>query len=266
MKKIVRVSDWRKITQRNNLTKRDLIIIIITLTHITFLFENANNKFHREAEMAKSLLCSSTLNPFFSATLSSSKKNQIAYSGNSKNQTSSSLLWKRRELSLGFMSSLVAIGLVSNDRRRHDANAAILEADDDEELLEKVKQDRKKRIERQAVLNSAVKEKGYLQDLVYKLSKVGQAIENNDLPAAGLVLGKGNDTEWVKTVNLAFTKLSTSPEENTEVEAFNSSLASLITSVNKNDIESSKLAFVSSAGAFEKWTTLTGLLEQLKGL
>ena len=58
------------------------------------------------------------------------------------------------------MSSLVAIGLVSNDRRRHDANAAILEADDDEELLEKVKQDRKKRIERQAVLNSAVKEKG----------------------------------------------------------------------------------------------------------
>jgi len=160
MKKIVRVSDWRKITQRNNLTKRDLIIIIITLTHITFLFENANNKFHREAEMAKSLLCSSTLNPFFSATLSSSKKNQIAYSGNSKNQTSSSLLWKRRELSLGFMSSLVAIGLVSNDRRRHDANAAILEADDDEELLEKVKQDRKKRIERQAVLNSAVKEKG----------------------------------------------------------------------------------------------------------
>ncbi|XP_010456017.1 PREDICTED: thylakoid lumenal 16.5 kDa protein, chloroplastic [Camelina sativa] len=218
--------------------------------------------------MAKSLLCSSTLNPFFSTTLSSSassKKTQIVYSGNSKNQTSS-LLWNRRELSLGFMSSLVAIGLVNNDRRRQDANAAILEADDDEELLEKVKQDRKKRIERQAVLNSAVKEKGYLQDLVYKLSKVGQAIENNDLPAAGLVLGKGIDTEWVKTVDLAFTKLSTSPEENTEVEAFNSSLASLITSVNKNDIESSKLAFVSSAGAFEKWTTLTGVLEQLKGL
>ncbi|ESQ37917.1 hypothetical protein EUTSA_v10028953mg [Eutrema salsugineum] len=218
--------------------------------------------------MAKSLLCSSTLNPFFSSTISSStssKKNQIAYSGNSKNQTSS-LLCNRRDLSLGFMSSFLAIGLVGNDRRSRDANAAILEADDDEELMEKVKQDRKKRIERQAVLNSAVKEKGYLQDLVYNLSKVGQAIENNDLPAAGLVLGKGVDTEWVKTANLAFTKLSTSPEENTEVETFNSSLASLITSVNKNDIESSKLAFVSSAGAFEKWTALTGLLGQLKGI
>lgn len=113
--------------------------------------------------MAKSLLCSSTLNPFFSSTLSSStcskNKNQIAYSGNSKNQTSS-LLCNRRDLSLGFMSSFLAIGLVGNDIRRRDANAAILEADDDEELLEKVKQDRKKRIERQAVFNSAVKEKG----------------------------------------------------------------------------------------------------------
>uniref|UniRef100_A0A1J3JU07 Thylakoid lumenal 16.5 kDa protein, chloroplastic n=1 Tax=Noccaea caerulescens TaxID=107243 RepID=A0A1J3JU07_NOCCA len=218
--------------------------------------------------MAKSLLCSSTLNPFLSSTLSSStcsKKSQIVYSGNNKNQTSS-LSWNRRELSLGFMSSFLAIGLMGSDRRSRDANAAILEADDDEELLEKVKQDRKKRIERQAVINSAAKEKGYLQDLVYKLSKVGQAIENNDLPAAVSVLGKGTDTEWVKTVNLAFTKLSSSPEENTEVETFNSSLASLITSVNKNDIESSKLAFVSSASAFEKWTTLTGLLAQLKGI
>nr|VDD27815.1 unnamed protein product [Brassica oleracea] len=219
--------------------------------------------------MAKSLLCSSALNSFFSPTLSSStssKNNQIACSGNIKNQTPS-LSWNRRELSLGFMSSFLAVGLVgNNDRRSRDANAAILEADDDEELLEKVKQDRKKRIERQAVLNSAVKEKGYLQDLVYNLSKVGQAIENNDLPAAGLVLGNGSDTEWVKTANLAFTKLSASPEENTEVETFNSSLASLVTSVNKNDLESSKLAFVSSASAFEKWSSLTGLLGQLKGI
>ncbi|CDY65568.1 BnaCnng47730D [Brassica napus] len=139
------------------------------------------------------------------------------------------------------------------------------------ELLEKVKQDRKKRIERRAVLNSAVNEKGYLQDLVYKLSKVGQAIENNDLEAACLVLGKGIDTGWVKTVNLAFTKLFFFllfffNSQWWKVETFNSSLASLITSVNKNDRESSKLAFVSSASAFEKWTSLTGLLGHLKGI
>ncbi|XP_061350801.1 uncharacterized protein LOC133295907 isoform X2 [Gastrolobium bilobum] len=41
-----------------------------------------------------------------------------------------------------------------------DANAAILEAEDDEELMEKVKKDRKKRLERQGVINSSTKETG----------------------------------------------------------------------------------------------------------
>jgi hypothetical protein len=36
--------------------------------------------------------------------------------------------------------------------------------------------------------------------------------------------------------------------------------------VTRNDVESSKLAFVSSASAFQKWTALTGLVGQLKGL
>ena len=40
------------------------------------------------------------------------------------------------------------------------ALAAVLEAEDDLELLEKVKQDRKKRIERQAIINSSKKETG----------------------------------------------------------------------------------------------------------
>lgn len=41
-----------------------------------------------------------------------------------------------------------------------EANAAILEADDDEELLERVKRDRKKRLERQGVINSSSQETG----------------------------------------------------------------------------------------------------------
>ena len=32
-----------------------------------------------------------------------------------------------------------------------------------------------------------------------------------------------------------------------------------------NDVESSKLAIVSSASAFEEWSSLTGLAVQLKG-
>uniref|UniRef100_A0A6V7QT89 Maintenance of Photosystem II under High light 2 C-terminal domain-containing protein n=1 Tax=Ananas comosus var. bracteatus TaxID=296719 RepID=A0A6V7QT89_ANACO len=146
------------------------------------------------------------------------------------------------------------------------ARAAILEADDDEQLLERVKQDRKIRLQRQGVISSSGEETGYLQELVYKLSKVGQAIENDDLPAASSVLGPNADAEWVQKVNTAFMKLSSSPEEKVEVETFNSSLASLFTSVGKRDVESSKMAFVSSAAALEKWIGLTGLVSQLKGL
>ncbi|KAK8610121.1 hypothetical protein V6N13_081292 [Hibiscus sabdariffa] len=133
---------------------------------------------------------------------------------------------------------------------------SILEADDDEELLEKVKKDRKKRLEKQGVISSSGKEKGYLQDLVYKLSQIGQAIDKNDLSAASLVLGGSTDTEWVKNASVAFNKLSSSPEEKTQVETFNSSIASLVSSVTKNDVESTKVAFVESATALEKWTKL----------
>ncbi|KAM1061676.1 hypothetical protein FF1_026113 [Malus domestica] len=169
----------------------------------------------------------------------------------------------KRSLSICFLTSF-AFSLVGKDFS--SSKAAILEADDDEELLEKVKKDRKKRLERQGVLSSSKKETGYLQELVYRLSKAGQAIDSNDLPAASSVLGGSTDTDWVQKANIALNKLSSSPEEKTEVDTFNSSLASLILSVTRNDVESSKLAFVSSAIAIEKWTTLTGLIGQLKGL
>ncbi|TKY54841.1 Thylakoid lumenal 16.5 kDa protein [Spatholobus suberectus] len=122
----------------------------------------------------------------------------------------------KRGLSISFLTAFV-LSLASAD-----ANAAILEADDDEELLEKVKRDRKERLERQGVISSSAKEteasskvvepnfggcrmnkmsqkcKGYLQDLVLKLSEVGNAIENNDRhTAAASVFGSGTDTDWV---------------------------------------------------------------------
>ncbi|KAI3524463.1 hypothetical protein L1887_03118 [Cichorium endivia] len=168
----------------------------------------------------------------------------------------------KRSLSI----SLTSLFLLSLTGNTNDANAAILEADDDLELMEKVKKDRKKRIEKQTVLNSSNKDREYLQDVIYKLSKVGQAIENNDLPSAGSVLGQTPDADWLKMANAALSKLSSSPEEKSEVDTFNVSLTSLYSSVTKNDIEASKLAFVDSATAFEKWTTLTGLVGQLKGL
>ncbi|KAL9683857.1 hypothetical protein QQ045_021284 [Rhodiola kirilowii] len=163
--------------------------------------------------------------------------------------------------------SLLAISLSStlllSVGSRDGASAAILEADDDLELLEKVKKDRQKRIDRQLLVDSSKKETEYLQDVVYKLSKAGEAIDKEDMAAASSVLG---DAELVKKANLAFIKLSSSSEERTEAEAFNSSIAKLITSVSQNDIQTSKQAFVSSATALEKWVSLTGLASQIKGL
>ncbi|XP_068648006.1 thylakoid lumenal 16.5 kDa protein, chloroplastic-like [Aristolochia californica] len=171
----------------------------------------------------------------------------------------------RRSLAVSFTTlTLSATGVTL--LREPDANAAILEADDDEELMERVKKDRKKRLQRQEVINSSKKETAYLQDLVYKLSKVGQAIDSNDLSTASSVLGSNTDADWIQNVNSAFTKLSFSPEEKSEVDTFNTSLASLISAVQKKDLQSSKIAFVVSATALEKWTALSGLVSLLKGL
>lgn len=50
---------------------------------------------------------------------------------------------------------------------------------------------------------------GYLQELIYKLNRVGQAIENNDVTAAGSVLGRNMDADWLQNVNVAFAKVKT---------------------------------------------------------
>lgn len=49
---------------------------------------------------------------------------------------------------------------------------------------------------------------GYLQDPVYKLSEVGQAIDKNDLSSASSVIGGSTNTEGVKMANAAFTKVA----------------------------------------------------------
>lgn len=62
-------------------------------------------------------------------------------------------LSRRHGFSVGFTA--LALFLLANPSR-----AAILEADDDEELLERVKKDRKKRLQRQGVISSSDKETG----------------------------------------------------------------------------------------------------------
>lgn len=227
-------------------------------------FLSTANTFHSSTPSSSSSSSSSPLlrSRFACLHCHNNAKRLVICKSNSDPPSQIPALTKRR-LSICFISSFI-FPLVGQGFS--DANAAILEADDDEELLEKVKKDRKKRLERQGIISSANKEKGYLQEVVYKLSKVGQAIDSNDFSTASSVLGGSSNADWVRNANLAFNKLSSSPEEKSEVDAFNSSLASLISSVTQNDVESSKTAFVASASALEKWTALAGLVGQLKGL
>nr|ABK22921.1 unknown [Picea sitchensis] len=142
----------------------------------------------------------------------------------------------------------------------------ILEPDDDVELMEKFKADRKKRLGQQDKINTLKNEAAYVQEAVYKLSEVGQAIEKNDFTRAIGVLGKSLDTKWIVDVKEAFLKVSSDPEQKSKAETFTASLDSLISAVSKKNLDLSKSAFVSSADALEDWSALTGLSEQLKGL
>lgn len=63
----------------------------------------------------------------------------------------------KRSLSVHLITSF---GFLFAGKGCAGAKAAILEAEDDEELLEKVKRDRKKRLERQGAISSSNKEKG----------------------------------------------------------------------------------------------------------
>ncbi|KAL3024568.1 hypothetical protein AAZX31_04G130800 [Glycine max] len=273
-------NDWIRLHNPATLSSEGSIKIAVSLNFAVQKYQQNKKIKYRERlerEMAKNILSTSNpiLLPSSSPSSSSSSfvkpihvcSNPIIKSTLKRELTlckatpHSPIVVTKRGLSISFITSFV-LSLAG----KKNANAAILEADDDEELLEKVKRDRKKRLEKQGVISSSKQETGYLQDLVYKLSAVGQALEKNDLSAAGSVLGGSTDADWVQRANIAFNKLSSSSEEKTEVDAFNSSLASLISSVSKKDVESSKIAFVSSATAFEKWTSMTGLAAQLKGL
>ncbi|KAH9298958.1 hypothetical protein KI387_030640, partial [Taxus chinensis] len=104
----------------------------------------------------------------------------------------------------------------------------------------------------------------YVQDAVYKLCEVGQAIDKNDFTSAQRVLGKSLDTKWIVNVKEAFSKVSSNPKEKSEADTFIASLSSLISAVSKENFDLCKSAFVSSADALEDWSVLTGLSEQLK--
>eukprot|EP00249_Psilotum_nudum_P027225 c34654_g1_i1 orf=655-1368(-) len=146
------------------------------------------------------------------------------------------------------------------------AALGILEADDDEQLLERVKEDRRRKIQKRGELNAYKKEAASVQTAIFKLSKAGQALDVNDFLSASSLLGSSLDIDWIEDVKVALSKLSSNDEERTAAKTFSSSLQSLQSAVLNQDLASSKTAFVASASALERWSALTGFAQQLKGL
>lgn len=80
---------------------------------------------------------------------------------NSDQPSFPTLILSKRNMSIGLTTAFF-MSLAAGKGLCFDANAAILEADDDVELLEKVKKDRQKRLEKQSVISSSDKEKGQI--------------------------------------------------------------------------------------------------------
>eukprot|EP00850_Spirogloea_muscicola_P000402 SM000001S04804 [mRNA] locus=s1:2261449:2268312:- [translate_table: standard] len=143
---------------------------------------------------------------------------------------------------------------------------AILEADDDEDLLERIKGERRGKIAKRQTLGEYKSEAASVQKAVYKLSRTGQALDEADYGTASRVLGASLDADWVAELRAALAKVTSNDEEQKQAEEISSALGALQTAVLKDDVEGACSAFLASAGALEKWSSLTGLNLELQGL
>lgn len=143
---------------------------------------------------------------------------------------------------------------------------ALLDQDDDEALLEKVKKDRDSRIKERTSRGNFKEETSTIQKAVYRLSKAGQALDESDSAAASVILASPQDSAWFPDLVAALEKGSVNFEESSVASEVKSSIAALQDAVLKKDILAAEKFFVASATALEKWISLAGLTSQILGL
>eukprot|EP00271_Cylindrocystis_brebissonii_P015067 TRINITY_DN37009_c0_g1_i1.p1 TRINITY_DN37009_c0_g1~~TRINITY_DN37009_c0_g1_i1.p1 ORF type:complete len:215 (-),score=39.64 TRINITY_DN37009_c0_g1_i1:460-1104(-) len=143
---------------------------------------------------------------------------------------------------------------------------ALLDADEDELLLERVKRDRKSKILKRESLGSYKNEEASLQKAIFKLSYTGQAIDESDFARASVLLGSGPEGLWVAELGDAVKKVTSSAEEQEAANTLTTSIGALQSAVLKDDVDGAKGAFVTAADALELFAKLTGLAPELRGL
>mmetsp|Transcript_23285 Transcript_23285/g.59517 ORF Transcript_23285/g.59517 Transcript_23285/m.59517 type:complete len:196 (-) Transcript_23285:466-1053(-) len=146
---------------------------------------------------------------------------------------------------------------------------ALIPDEEDEELLEKARANRAKRLqEERATQRAFMQEEGLkdrnldqelvpVQKAVYKLAQSGSQLEAGDVKAASRTLSEG----WVADFVAAAKRVSTSPPD-----AVLAQLDALQAAASKGDAKASKRSYVELVDALQAWASASSLTATLKGL
>uniref|UniRef100_A0A383WCK5 Maintenance of Photosystem II under High light 2 C-terminal domain-containing protein n=1 Tax=Tetradesmus obliquus TaxID=3088 RepID=A0A383WCK5_TETOB len=151
---------------------------------------------------------------------------------------------------------------------------ALIPDEEDEELLERAKANRKQRLAAQKeTTRNFLKEEGVkdkqldaellpVQKAVFQLAKSGSQLEAGDLKGLSANLGSG----WVGEFQRATSVLDASDAEKAKAAAVFDGISSLRDVANKGDLRGSKQQYVALVAALNDWASSTGLAADLKGL
>lgn len=151
---------------------------------------------------------------------------------------------------------------------------ALIPDDEDEELIEKAKANRKARLAQQQTTTRAfLKDEGItdlklgkelvpVQQAVTNLAISGSQLDKGDLPALASTLSD----DWVDEFSIAAKAVSKSEDSQVIVDQVMASLASLKSAAASGDVTASKKSYVEVVASLQSWATQAGVAPSLKGL
>jgi len=175
------------------------------------------------------------------------------------------------------MSRRGLVSLVAAAPALYAAKAfALIDYDEDDELLNKVREQRKAKVQQELIAEREfVKEGGfkdkvfdteivYVQKAINRLSKAGSLIKDNKVDQLKDVVG---GDAWVKSLKNSVNALSKSPEAQTAAKNLFASIKNLQDGVkSKARPVEIKAAYIGSIGALEAWCTEANVASTLTGL
>jgi hypothetical protein len=151
---------------------------------------------------------------------------------------------------------------------------ALIPDEEDEEMLERAKANRAKRLEQQReTTREFLREEGLknsqldqellpVQRAVNQLAKSGSQLEAGDVRGASSTLSGG----WTRELTSAAARIADSDTSRASADSLSSALDGLKSAASSGDLAGSKRAYVSLVGELQGWASAAGVTAQLKGL